>query len=770
MTSKSSFLVSMKENSKRRLWVWIVSALAFMLAFPALTALTINGIARGSKWVAESYGSTIAEEIIHERLVGSMFSMMGMNTGMLFLTSALAVISAIQGFSYLYSRKKIDFYMGMPVKRKKRFLVIWLNGILLYMIPYFAGLAISLLIAAGNGAVNQSVFVSAAAAMLANSLLYLGVYHMAILAVMLTGNIVITGFAFLTFCVYEFLIRMVSEGYKQMFFRYFSYFGSDKAPILSPFTMYINLASRFSYANRLDAKYLIGMLVFAAVVGVLSYICYLKRPAEAAGRAMTFEITKPFVKVLLVVPAALFMGGVIADILSFDPEMSMDGIGWMIFAMAFAVLLGSGLIQVIYEFDIKGCLHKISHMVISAVAVALIFIAFRYDLFGYDSYIPNHNQIKSIAFVPDYYEEGYGGAHFDDSGTFISSYEYARRNMQLHNVEEICEMAERSMKAFDQVDRYGVDNTSNQEGTWVYTNILYRLKNGREVCRGLWVNVEDAHTVETLDKIVGAEEFKKGFFMGASDSLTAMLENKEGKYKINTSYGNRIYQQKMSEAQAKAFLAIYQKDLALANFSNIRENTPVGMLNFAITEEINGSVYMSSNGVMSRATRGWDVGVYIYPFYKDSIAYLKENGYYMDTQVKLEDISKIQVVNYNYDVVRDLQEERLATAGASAIGMDDPAILLEMGAAGEYDSEIDARVYADYAQEEQIREIAECIYPSDLVIDDWDCGKKLDRNYQVVVYFKTDSEMTKNFGTNAWYGFLEGQVPEFVMEDTDYKE
>lgn len=770
MTSKSSFLVSMKENSKRRLWVWIISALAFMLAFPALTALTINGIVRESKWVAESYGNTIAMEIIRERLVRSMFSTMGMNTGMLFLTSALAVVSAIQGFSYLYSRKKIDFYMGMPVKRRKRFLVIWLNGILLYILPYLTGMAISMLLAVGNGAMDKSVLTSAAAAVLANILLYLGVYHMAILAVMLTGNIVITGFAFLTFCLYEFLVRMVSEGYKQMFFRYFSYFGSGKTPVLSPFTMYINLSSMFSYTNRLDAKYLIGMLIFAAAVGVLSYICYLKRPAEAAGRAMTFEITKPFVKVLLVVPAALFMGGVISDILSFNPQMSMDGIGWMIFAMVLAVLLGSGLIQVIYEFDIKGCLHKISHIVISAVVVALIFIAYRYDLFGYDSYIPNHNQIKSIAFVPDYYEEAYGGAHFDESGTFISTYEYARRNMQLHNVEEICEMVERSMKAFDQVDRYGDDDASNQEGTWVYTNILYRLKNGREVCRCLWVNVEDAHTVETLDKIVGAEEFKKGFFMGASDSLTAMLENKEGKYKISTSYGNRIYQQKMSDAQAKEFLAIYQKDLAAANFSNIRENTPVGMMSFAITEEVNGSVYMSSDGVVSRATRGWDVGVYIYPFYKDSIAYLKENGYYMDTQVKLEDIAKIQVVNYNYDVVRNLQEERFATAGASAIGMDDPAVLLEMGSAAKYDTEIDARVYVDYAQEEQIREIAECIYPSDLVIDDWDCGKKLDRNYQVVVYFKTDSEMTKNFGTNAWYGFLEGQVPEFVVEDTAYKE
>lgn len=770
MTSKSSFLVSMKENSKRRLWVWIVSALAFMLVFPALTALTINGIIRAGRQVAESYGNTIAGEIIHERLINNVIRMVGMNTGMLLLSSAIAVISAVQGFSYLYSRKKIDFYMGMPVKRKKRFLVIWLNGILLYVIPYLAGLAISLLIAAGNGAVDRSVFVNAAAAAVANSLLYLGVYHMAILALMMTGNIVITGFAFLTFCLYEFLVRMVSQGYKQMFFRYFSYYGSDRMPVLSPFTMYINLSSRFSYTNRLDAKYLIGMLVFAAALGMLSYICYLKRPAEAAGRAMTFGITKPFVKVLLVVPAALFMGGVIADVLDFNPELSMEGIGWMIFAMALAVLLGSGVIQVIYEFDIKGCLHKISHIVISAALVALIFIAFRYDLFGYDSYIPSQNQIKSIAFVPDYYEDPtYGGAHFDGSGNYVSSYEYARKNMYLHNIEEICDMAEQSMKAYNQVDWYANDDTYDQRGTWVYVNILYRLKNGREVWRSLWVDVEDAHTVETLDKIVGTEEFKKGFFMGASDSLTAMLDNKEGKYKISTSYGNRIYQQKMSDAQAKEFLAIYQKDLALANFSNVRENTPVGMLSFSITEELNGSVYLSG-GVMSRATRSWDVGVYIYPFYKDSIAYLKENGYYMDAQVKLEDIAKIQVVNYNYDAAKALQEERLATAGASAIGMDDPAVLLEMGAAGKYDTEIDARVYADYTQEEQIRELAECIYPNDLVVDDWDCGKKLDRNYQVIVYFKTDSEMTKNYGTDAWYGFLEGQVPKFVMEDTAYKE
>lgn len=771
MTSKSSFLVSMKENSKRRLWVLILSALAFMLALPAVVALTLNSISRNYQWIAENYGSTLAGEILHEKLVNSMCGILGLNAGLFLLTSAIALVSAVQGFSYLYSRKKIDFYMGMPVKRKKRFFVIWIDGILLYILPYLAGLAITILIAAGNGAMDKTVLQSAAAALLANSLLYLGVYHMAILAVMMTGNIVVTGFAFMIFCLYEFSVRVMLEGYKEIFFKYFTYFGSDRTPKLSPFSMYFQLAERFNYLNRLDMKYLIGMLIFAVVTGAVSYICYLKRPAEAAGKAMTFEITKPFVKILLVIPAALLMGGIVSDVINFNPEESMDGIGWMIFSMALTVMIGCALIQVIYEFDIKGCLHKKSHIVISAIFVALIFIAFRYDLFGYDGYIPKQNQIKSIAFIPEYYEEGYGRAYFDSDSGYMSGQEYADKYMYLSNIEEICDMAESSMEAYDKIDRYGKDDSSEEMGTWAYTTIIYRLKNGREVNRCLWVNVDDTQTVKALDQIIGSEEFKKGFSMGASDTLSAMIDNKDGRYKISATYGNMIYQQKMNNAQVKEFLEIYQKDLALANFSNVRDNAPVGMLNFDVSEELSGSVYMGTNGNVSRATRGWNLGMYIYPFYEDSIDYLKEHGYYMDTQVNLEDIAKIQIVNYNSEIAQELQEERTATAGAAGIVTDDPATLLELGASGKYvDTDIDTRVYADYVEEDQLKEIAECIYPYDMIIDDWDRGKKLDRDYEVTIYFKTDSEMTKNFGTNAWYGFLEGQVPDFVKEDTVYKE
>lgn len=771
MTSKNSFLVSIKENNKRRLWVWTLSALAFVLGFPAYVALLINTIIRSNKWIGESYGSTVAQQIIHEKLINSMCHVLGLNLMIPILVAAIALISAVQGFSYLYSRKKIDFYMGMPVKRKKRFFIIWLNGILVYVIPYLAGLIISMLIAAGNGAMDKTVFYSAAIALLVNLCLYLGIYHMTILAVMLTGNIVITGFAFIIFCSYEFIVRMVLEGYKEIFFKYFSYYGSDTTPMLSPFSMYFKLLNAFNYTQRIDLKYLMELLAFAAIVGGIAYFCYLKRPAEAAGKAITFEIIKPFIKILVVVVTALLMGGIISDAVSFFPEESMDGIGWIIFVMTLTVIIGSALIQVIYEFDIKGSFHKKSHIVVSGILVTLIFITFRYDLLGYDSYIPKQGQIESIAFIPeDYHCETpeYGDVRFDDDGRYMSVQAYAGKYMYLNNVEEICEMVDYSMEEYNKIDRY--KDTYDTQQQWSYVTIIYRLKNGREVVRCLWVDMDDDRTVATLDNIIGSEEFKKGFIMGASDTLIAMMDNKFEKYKISALYGNTVYEEKMSSTEAKEFLEIYQKDLASVNFSNIRENVPSGIFSLDISEEIYGSAYMGMNGSMSRATRGWTANMYIYPFYEESIAYLKEHGYYMGEQVNLEDIAKIQVINNNYEIAEELREKQLTAVGAAAImEMEDPAALLELGAAQSVYGDVDTRVYVDYTDEDKLKEIIDYIYPNDMVMDDWDNGKALNRDYEVIVYFKTDSDMTRDYGTNAYYRFLKGEVPDFVSEDTRYK-
>ena len=220
MTSKSSFLVNLKENNKRRLWVWVISALIFILAFPVLLLILLSQIKSDTVYFVNTYGEKLAEEIIHERLLNTVRQQLGFSVKMIAATG-IAIISAVQGFSWLYSRKKMDFYMGMPVKRQKRYLIIWLNGILIYVVPYLLGLLIEMLIAAGNGALDGTVIYSAFWGFLVNLFFFIGVYHISLLAVMLTGNVIITCFGILVFFLYEFLVRWMVGGYKSFFFRYF---------------------------------------------------------------------------------------------------------------------------------------------------------------------------------------------------------------------------------------------------------------------------------------------------------------------------------------------------------------------------------------------------------------------------------------------------------------------------------------------------------------------------------------------------------------------
>ncbi len=101
MMSKNSFLVSMKENNKRRLWVWVVAILAFVLLFPVMTALMANNIINNTKLLAETYKTQVLQQILHDRLIVGMKNLFGFWEYTSFASAAIAIISAVQGYSYL---------------------------------------------------------------------------------------------------------------------------------------------------------------------------------------------------------------------------------------------------------------------------------------------------------------------------------------------------------------------------------------------------------------------------------------------------------------------------------------------------------------------------------------------------------------------------------------------------------------------------------------------------------------------------------------------
>ena len=104
MMSKNSFLVNMKENNKRRIWVWVISILCFVLAYPVGVALMIKQAQTNLDWIKAEYGAA-AESILQSRLLENVKYMMGTSFILMGFTVAIAVIAGIQGFSYLYSRK-----------------------------------------------------------------------------------------------------------------------------------------------------------------------------------------------------------------------------------------------------------------------------------------------------------------------------------------------------------------------------------------------------------------------------------------------------------------------------------------------------------------------------------------------------------------------------------------------------------------------------------------------------------------------------------------
>lgn len=761
MTSKNSFLVSMKENSKRRLWVWVISVLGFMLLLPLYAALRISQIHQQWEWMISRYGTEMAEKIIHENLLITIKSILGGSDILFILTVILAVVSAVQGFSWLYSRKKIDFYMGMPVKRSKRLLVIWLNGILIYLIPYILGLMIGMLIAAGNQGLDVGVVKVIFQALFVNLLLYLSIYHMAMLAVMLTGNIVITGMGFLVFCLYEWLVRRVDHVYKSRFFRYFTWRSNPDTMRFSPFSMYLEIVNSPA-AMMSQVKMIMLMILFAVLAGGLACLAYFNRPAEGAGKAMVFEFTKPIVKILLVVPMALVVGDMIANDVNYAPEWGLQGGGYVIFALALATILGCAVIQVLYEFDIKGALHRKRHILISGVLVAFLFLIYRYDLLHFDSYVPDADDVESIAFYPYQYDNAdYKALWFEPEHGDMSGRDYVDRYMYLTNAEDVCELVEYSMEKYnkDMAENknrgYGDDLVFVSNAYWSEARIIYRLKSGREVMRRLWIDVDDEASAGYLDRIIGSEEFKEGYLMGASDRLSRIIEEND-RYEIRAYYGNMVYEQKLTQPELLELLECYQADMEFYNFTKIKESVPAGVIRIEFEKDLADEGY-------GRGTSTIEMGINIYPFFENSIAYLKKFGFYMERQAVVEDIDRIYIKNYNSEANAELQE--LQRTGMAEDFLNDPEATAEVFGA----NEIDTRRYADYTQKADIEQIADYIYAEGMLSGRWDNGAVYDPDYEIMVYFKADSDMSRKYGTTANYKFKEDEIPDFVKSDTAFQ-
>ena len=729
-----------REITRRRIWP---AALAALFYFVYHIAGVIIAVAKARTY-AELYDYRPWQ--IHEEMTGAVSQLLGVRQPGYLFTVLFAVILAIQGFSWLDSRQQMDFYESQPVSRAARFRALYLNSFLLFAIPYAATLIPGILIAAVMGAMEKIVLLEIVYVTLRLFILFLAVYSVAVLATVLTGHILIAILGTFVFLFYECGLCLVISLYMRTFFAtcYEQFFWIR--PRLSPLFNYLQMLSNGfmnddlavadaalqspAYNSILSpeqfAAYLrrgipgdLGSLVIFLVVTVLAYICYKRRPGEAAGTAIPFAWVRFVVKLAVAVLGSLLTGLLIVSVVgsAWTREAQIIMVAGMLFAGAVICCI----MQIIYEFDFRALFHGAWVILVSAAVTIAVFCVFRFDLVRYDSFLPDPAGVESAALMPRVYGQNY----YDESGRAIcDANRFYGRYMELTDIEAVEELARIAQENTVRLAQNELQ--PNEEGYGV--NLLYRMKDGRRIYRSVVVPASIDATL--MDRLLGSREFKEGYFSFYHDE--GLLRNSSAG---SLTYTNGHGAKRIPEQRLDAFKEAYRKDIEKnLDYTMLHTQYAVGIVSLSRADGAQGPYYGGETFP-------------VYACYDHSIAWLKDAGLWIETEPDPEDVQEIVVTNYHSELyVQDAAEGK-------EMYQEVPAV---------------TRVYTDQGK---IRQLLRTIQPVNFDIQEfWHADDAAMYNYSVVVVIKPDSNLALDdsyLDNNRYdYRFQKSMVPAFVEKDT----
>lgn len=582
MTSRSLFFKYMKENTKQRIWNLALVLLLCFFTFPVTTALWSSTAFRPEN-LNSSLPADLALAQAQRDFTRDMLRMYSMKGGALaFMLTIAAVVLAASGFAYLHSKKKTDFYHSLPIRREMLYAVTCLNGFLYMAVAYLGFLTIAAVMIRVKGVPFD--WGSLYLASVEHLCFFALVYMTAILSMLLTGNLVVgllgTGVLF----SWGPVICMTISAY---FSEYFTTFYGDDSFLLalsertSPVAWYVK-ACMSSQPGHMA----LWAMLAAAVLFLLGMLLYRRRPSEAAGHAMAFPITEPIIRFLIVVPSSLLLGAM------FHSMMYEDG--WTVFGLVCGLLLVSCIIEIIYHFDFKSLFAHKRQLLVSAVFVGVVFAIFRFDLFGYDRYLPATEKLASGGIYCDLldpdatsqyhstveYTEGWYGVTFDamPSSTLADQMQISDdQGLELlHTIA--AQGVHDAAQARDRFLRGGGRSYDVEEGDEAFHNvtIAWHLRNGRTVYRSYRVNVSGVKTA--LEAVYDLDAYKTAMYPVLS--LTA--DDVAG---INYKEEDECSHVKLSGADMKAaLLAAYQAELKALTSETRAHEMPIAEIQFKTNE------------------------------------------------------------------------------------------------------------------------------------------------------------------------------------------
>ena len=726
MTSRSLFFKYMKENTKQRIWNLALVLLLCFFAFPVTTALWSSTAFRPEN-LNSSLPADLARTQAQRDLTRDMLRMYSMKGGALaFMLTIAAVVLAASGFAYLHSKKKTDFYHSLPIRREMLYAVTCLNGFLYMAVAYLGFLTIAAVMIRVKGVPFD--WGSLYLASVEHLCFFALVYMTAILSMLLTGNLVVgllgTGVLF----SWGPVICMTISAY---FSEYFTTFYGDDSFLLalsertSPVAWYVK-ACMSSQPGRMA----LWAMLAAAVLFLLGMLLYRRRPSEAAGHAMAFPITEPIIRFLIAVPSSLLLGAM------FHSMMYEDG--WTVFGLVCGLLLVSCIIEIIYHFDFKSLFAHKRQLLVSAVFVGVVFAIFRFDLFGYDRYLPATEKLASGGIYSDLldpdatsqyhstveYTEGWYGVTFDAMPSSTLADEMQISDDQglelLHTIA--AQGVHDAAQARDRFLRGHGRSYDLEEGDEAFHNvtIAWHLRNGRTVYRSYRVNVSGVRAA--LESVYDLDAYKTAMY----PVLSLSADDVAG---INYKEEDECSHVKLAGADVKAaLLAAYQEELKALTSETRAHEMPIAEIQFK-TNEQQALIQKLRDEGGNYTLFNYYYYYPIYPSFTKTIALLRACGVEVGGTVTPE---KTASITLSYQGVA-VSEEEMAPADTE-LGQRQRKYLSD-----------DSRAMLTVTDPEQIQEILAASASHSVVslnpLAETDCGMEI-----VVDMKRSDTKFTVNVG------------------------
>ena len=607
MTSRVSFHKLIIETLRRHTAAVLITVLGFFIhivTFFMSVQNTLNARIIEDYTLQEAVSGANLRQI---RLTEDLFELCSPKFAYGVFALGFGVYLAFDFLRYLHSKRETDFYDSLPIRRQTWFKTIFTSCFLLFFVLSAVTAAIETGIVFSTGYGSLAIL----QAILWNYICMLGAFLVAwfttALAMIMTGHSIIAFLGFGVFASYvPLILANLAPTYCARFFD--TYVDREPNPNIyyfSPVTVVYKMTnSWFEWDIKEHWNYIIGCFVLAIIIGTIAYILFLRRPSETAGRAMAFEKANDVIRFMIVIPLTLFAG------LFLEEMATMTSMAWLVFGIVFGGFLLHGIMECIFQFDIKALLTKKKQLLATfIICIAFVFV-FWIDLFKYDDYIPDAEDVKIVKIDSNLF--GRINTEWDDERDWIQG--------------DLVKDAIAVVKEIKDCEIPSDDEIYYKENNFYNIKITYVMKNGREVLRDY--SFDASKTSENLSKLYANEDVK-------DDYCVLYNIGKENIQGISVNNGITGMDLELSKEELNEFIDIYLDEYSKLELEQTLSEMKVYEMN--VSFQFKNMQYPTAEHY------------YIYASFEKSIAYLKEKG--MKNFQESEDISitNMEIFGNKYD-------------------------------------------------------------------------------------------------------------------------